>query len=149
VPVGEAPTRGSYPPDPRRRGLVVSPRARRDHLGAPAWLCVPAARGWRARGLPVTRSRAPLAQLTLSSSLPFASGASRREIRRRSSCRRGELCLPRFTLRLSHVQVAKPSPEPRHRPSLERLYLCACLVRALFTNRNTVLLYLISIWYLV
>jgi hypothetical protein len=34
-----------------------------------------------------------------------------------SSRRRGELRLPRFTLRLLHAQVAEPSPKPRRRSS--------------------------------
>jgi hypothetical protein len=66
-------------------------------------------------------------QLTRSPSLLFARAASRREFRRRaivvaaqqglrrSRRRRGELRLPRFTLRLLHAQVAEPSPKPHRR----------------------------------
>ena len=93
----------------RRGSLVRRPGTRRGQL-CPRRGCV-------RRTVQPTRSPSP----------PFARAASRREFRRRaivvavqqglrrSRRRRGELHLPRFTLRLPHAQVAKPSPRPRHR----------------------------------
>jgi hypothetical protein len=124
----------------RKPGATISvPRRGQLCLGAAAcargvWLAACAAlsrpaHGWHARGLPATRSRAPSAQLTRSPSPLFARAVSRHGICRhaiviaaqqglRRSCRRrGELRLPRYTLRLPHAQVAEPGPKPHRRSS--------------------------------